>query len=147
MNQVVKAVIQMIQINLKNVAFIRSRVEFIENFFAGNEIAGIWLTFPDPQPQSNRIRRRLTSPVFLSRYRNILQPGGLIHLKTDNSMLYNYTLGVIKEYGHQLLFSSDDIYRLEEPHEATAIQTFYEAMFRKDGIPIKYIEFTLNDEE
>jgi tRNA (guanine-N7-)-methyltransferase len=134
------------ELGLKNVAFIRSRVEFIENFFTGNEVEEIWLTFPDPQPQSNRIGLRLTSPIFLGRFKNILKPGGIIHLKTDNQGLYHYTLQVIKEYGHHLLLSSDDIYRMEQSHEATAIQTFYEEMFRKDGIPIKYIEFTLNNE-
>ena len=131
---------------LKNVAFIRSRVEFLEHFFAGKEVDEIWLTFPDPHLQSNRIRRRLTSPEFLARFRNVLKPGGIIHLKTDNIKFYNYTLWVIREYGHRLLFSSDDIYRMEEPHEATAIQTFYEEMFRKEGTPIKYVEFTLKDE-
>ncbi len=131
---------------LQNVAFIRSRIDFIENFFSLNELDEIWLTFPDPQPQSNRTQKRMTSPVFLEKFKNILKPEGVIHLKTDNTGLYHYTLKVIREYGHHLIISSDDIYRLEQPLEATAIQTFYEAIFRKNGIPIKYIEFTLNHE-
>jgi tRNA (guanine-N7-)-methyltransferase len=131
------------ELKLNNVAFIRSRIEFIEYFFSRHEVDEIWLTFPDPQPQSNRIRKRLTSPEFLDRFR---QPGGMIHLKTDNTGLYSYTLRVIRESGHQLLFCSDDIYHMEQPHEATAIQTFYEEIYRKEGIPIKYAEFTLNDE-
>ena len=132
------------ELGLKNVAFIRSRVEFIDFFLGRNEVDEIWLTFPDPQPQSNRIQKRLTSPVFLARYKNILKPEGIIHLKTDNAGLHHYTLRTIKEYGHHLLFSSDDIYRMEEPHEATAIQTFYEEIYRKNGIPIRYAEFKLN---
>jgi tRNA G46 methylase TrmB len=60
--------------------------------------------------------------------------------------LYNFTLYIIEEEKHQLLFSSDDIYTMKEPHEATTIQTFYEEKFRKEGIPIKYIEFSLNHE-
>jgi len=106
----------------------------------------IWITFPDPQPQSNRKRKRLTSPLFLNRYKRFLKPGGIIHLKTDNMGLYNFTLHIIEEEKHQLLFASDDIYTMKEPHEATTIQTFYEEKFRKEGIPIKYIEFTLNHE-
>jgi tRNA (guanine-N7-)-methyltransferase len=129
---------------LKNVAFIRSRAELLEFFFAGNEVEEIWLTFPDPQPQSKRIPKRLTSSEFLERYKNILKPQGIIHLKTDNDKLYKYTLGVIRENGHYLVFSSDDIYRLDDFHEATAIQTFYEDIYRREGVPIKYIEFTLN---
>ena len=132
------------ELGLKNVAFIRSRGEFLESFFAANEVEEIWLTFPDPQPQSNRIQKRLTSPEFLLRYKNILKPKGMIHLKTDNDKLYKYTLGVIRDFGHHLIFSSDDIYGLEIFHEATAIQTFYEEIYRKEGIPIKYIEFMLH---
>jgi len=132
------------ELGLKNVAFIRSRVEFLESFFAGNEVEEIWLTFPDPQPQSNRMQKRLTSPEFLERYKNILKSQGIIHLKTDNDSLYIYTLGVIREYGHFLVFSSEDIYRLDTFHEAMTIQTFYEDIYRKEGMPIKYIEFKLN---
>jgi tRNA (guanine-N7-)-methyltransferase len=131
---------------LKNVAFIRSRVEYIEYFFGKEEVDEIWLTFPDPQPQSNRKRKRLTSPLFLNRYKKFLKPGGIIHLKTDNQGLYEYTLGIIEEEKLSLIFSSEDIYKLEHPHEATSIQTFYEAIYLKKDIPIKYIEFTLNHE-
>jgi tRNA (guanine-N7-)-methyltransferase len=133
-------------LNLKNVAFIRSRIDFIEYFFACDEVDEIWLTFPDPQPQSNRIRKRLTFPSFLDRYKNILKPGGIIHLKTDNSSFFNYTLKVIGDHKHHLLFSSEDIYGMEYQHEATAIRTFYEEIYLSKGIPIKYLEFTLNDE-
>ena len=134
------------EMELKNVAFIRSRIEYIEYFFGKNEVDEIWLTFPDPQPQSNRKRKRLTSPLFLNRYKSFLKPGGIIHLKTDNEGLYQFTLKVIREENHQLLFASEDLYKLEQPHDATAIQTFYEAIYRKEEIPIKYIEFSLNHE-
>lgn len=132
------------ELGLKNIAFIRGKVEFVEAFFAPGEVDEIWLTFPDPQPQSNRIKKRLTSPEFIERYGKVLAPGGIIHLKTDNAGLYMYTLRIIKDYGHHLLFTSDDIYGLAEPHEATAIQTFYEEIYRKENIPIKYAEFKLN---
>ena len=134
------------EMELKNVAFIRSRIEYIEYFFGKNEVDEVWLTFPDPQPPSNRKRKRLTSPLFLNRYKSFLKPGGIIHLKTDNEGLYQFTLKVIREENHQLLFASEDIYKLEQQHDATAIQTFYEAIYRKEEIPIKYIEFSLNHE-
>ena len=82
----------------------------------------------------------------MERYKNVLEPGGIIHLKTDNEKLYKYTLGIIREYGHHLIFNSDDIYQSDVFHEATAIQTFYEEIYRKDGIPIRYIEFKLCDD-
>ena len=132
------------ELELKNVAFIRSRGEFLDSFFAMNEVQEIWLTFPDPQLKSSRIQKRLTSPEFIERYKNILRPEGIIHLKTDNEKLFKYTLGVIRDYGHHLILSSDDIYQSDVFHEATTIQTFYEEFYRKDGIPIKYIEFKLN---
>ncbi len=131
---------------LQNVAFIRSKVEFVGQFFGKNEVSEIWVTFPDPYPLAKHSYKRLTSPEFLERYREIIKPGGLIHLKTDNGRLYNFTLSVIKKYGHEIIFASDDIYQLAEPHEATLIQTFYEEKFRKEGIPIKYSEFTLRHE-
>lgn len=134
------------EMDLTNVAFIRSRIEYIEYFFGKDEVDEIWLTFPDPQPQSNRKRKRLTSPLFLNRFKNFLKPGGIIHLKTDNAGLYQFTLEIIKEEKHTLLFQSEDIYELDQPHEATTIQTYYEEIYRREGIPIKYIEFTLNHE-
>jgi len=134
------------ELGLKNVAFIRSRGEFLDSFFTMNELQEIWLTFPDPQPQTNRMHKRLTSPAFMERYKNVLEPGGIIHLKTDNEKLYKYTLGIIREYGHHLIFNSDDIYQSDVFHEATAIQTFYEEIYRKEGIPIRYIEFKLCDD-
>lgn len=134
------------ELGLKNVAFIRTRIEHITYFFSQNEVDEIWLTFPDPQPQSNRINRRLTSPVFLERYRQFLTPGAVIHLKTDNTMFYRYTLMVIRENNHTLRYASDNIYDEAVNHEATSIQTFYESMFRNEGVPIKYLEFSLKDE-
>jgi tRNA (guanine-N7-)-methyltransferase len=131
---------------LVNVAFIRSKIEFIERFFGENEVDEIWITFPDPRPITRQSFKRLTSPIFLAMYKNIIRPGGIIHLKTDNTGLYKYTLDVIKKHGHQLIFSSDDIYHLAEPHEATMIQTFYEAKFTAESIPIKYSEFSLVNE-
>jgi tRNA (guanine-N7-)-methyltransferase len=134
------------ELGLKNVAFVRTRVEFIDRFFGENEVSEIWVTFPDPYPITKYGPRRLTSPEFLERYRKIMRPGTIIHLKTDNGKLYDYTLGVIDKGGHNLIFSSADIYQLPEPHEATLIQTFYEEKFRKEGIPIKYAEFKLGNE-
>lgn len=135
------------EMNIKNVAFIRSRVDYIEYFFGKDEVDEIWLTFPDPQPQSNRKRKRLTSPLFLNRYVKFLKPDGIIHLKTDNDGLYKFTLSTIEEEKHSLIFSSEDVYKLDDPHEATLVQTFYESIYLKKEIPIKYIEFSLNRHE
>jgi tRNA (guanine-N7-)-methyltransferase len=104
------------------------------------------VTFPDPRPRDRDIKRRLTSPRFLNLYQQILRPGGLVHLKTDDTPLYEYTLEVLQERpGTRILAHTADIYATPEllPH-AEDIQTHYERRFRGEGIAIKYIQFTLS---
>jgi len=131
------------ELQIKNAAFIRSKIELLEHFFAQGEVDEIWLTFPDPHESNRRARKRLTFPRFLEKYRQVLSKTGFIHLKTDSESLHRYTLKVIREEGHELIFSSEDIYNDAQNHDATAIQTFYEEKFRSEGVPIKYIEFRL----
>ncbi|MGY2132674.1 tRNA (guanosine(46)-N7)-methyltransferase TrmB [Hymenobacter sp. HD11105] len=134
------------ELGLTNVGFLRTRAETLTAHFAPQELAEIWVTFPDPRPRDRDIKRRLTSPRFLNLYQEILRPGGLIHLKTDDTPLYEYTLEVLKERaGAQILAHTADIYATPEllPH-AEDIQTHYERRFRGEGIAIKYIQFTLS---
>lgn len=128
---------------LGNVAFIRSRIELITHFFDAGEVDEIWITFPDPQPQHSRVRKRLTAPIFLERYRNVLRPGGTIHLKTDNDLLYEYTLGIIAGEKHELKLAVPDLYGSGYAGDAVSVRTFYEEMFLKEGATIKYIQFSL----
>lgn len=131
------------ELQIQNAAFVRSRIELVEHFFGKDEVSEIWITFPDPHVVNRRAHKRLTSPRFLERYSQILMPGGIIHLKTDNTSLYNNTLDTIMEHGHELVFASDDVYNHPGAEEAKSVQTFYEAKFRTEGIPIKYLEFRL----
>lgn len=126
---------------LKNVGFVRAMVDHVEQIFAPSEISEIWITFPDPQVKKERLR--LTSPVFLAKYRNILSPGGIIHLKTDDLFFYNYTLDVIREQNHQLLLASEDIYQSGNPEDAVTIQTYYEQRWLDLGKKICYLRFQL----
>jgi tRNA (guanine-N7-)-methyltransferase len=125
--------------NIPNAAFLRIRIEFIDNFFAQNEIDEIWITFPDPQ--INKPRKRLTSPLFLDRYCKFLKNEGIIHLKTDSRMLYNYTLNVINDKKFTLLSSYTDISAQNPDDELLSIKTFYEAQYSAKGIPITYLKF------
>ena len=93
---------------LPNVAFLRTRIEFINAFFAPGEVSQIWLTFSDPQMKSEN--SRLTSPVFLERYRKFLRPGGIVHLKTDSRFLHEYTKAVVAVNGFRLLACTDNLY-------------------------------------
>lgn len=132
---------------LKNVAFIRTKVELIKYFFDKNEISEIWLTFPDPQPKKYKARKRLTSPRFLEIYNTILSPEGIIHLKTDNTGLFDYTLDVIKENGHQLLYLTKNLYNSGYNDDKILINTYYEKMFLEQNIPIKYLKFKLKSND
>lgn len=131
---------------LKNVAFLRTRIDFIDNCFGKNEVSEIWITFPDPQPQKTRERKRLTNMRFIERYQKFLSPGGLVHLKTDNSGFYEYTLEVIKENHFNLLFATNDLYTNCPPErkELIEIKTHYEKLFTNKGEKIKYCCFKIN---
>ena len=133
---------------LRNVAFLRTRIEFIGAFFAPGEVSDIWLTFSDPQMKGEN--KRLSSPVFLERYRRMLAPGGTVHLKTDSRFLHEYTMAVVAKNGLELLNRTTDLYSggqegaVPVPDEVREVQTFYESMFLEMGIPITYMSFRLD---
>jgi tRNA (guanine-N7-)-methyltransferase len=129
---------------LMNAGFLRTRIEFIDRCFAAGEVSEIWITFPDPQPKHSKSRRRLTSPHFINLYRKILTEGGLVHLKTDDEMFYNYTLETILVQNLTLIEKSGDIYASKSPDVAVSVQTFYETKFLNQGHKIKYLCFRLN---
>ena len=131
---------------LGNIAFLRTRIDFIEHCFSEGEVDEIWITFPDPQPQKPRARKRLTNQRFLYRYHKILKPNGIIHLKTDSTSLYEYTLEVITENKHELIWHTDDLYKNcpADRKELITIKTYYENLFHSRGEDIKYIAFRLS---
>ena len=139
-----------------NVAFLRTRIEFIEAFFGPGEVSEIWLTFSDPQLRGSE-NARLSSPLFLQRYSRFLKPGGIVHLKTDSRFLYEYTQSVVRANALEVLASGTDIYndgiRTSLPENGgwdiesvLEVQTFYESMFLKMGLPITYLAFRLERE-
>ncbi len=130
--------------NRTNVGFLRTHIGQIEQFFAKEEVSEIWITFPDPQPQKPRTNKRLTCQRFLMRYKNILKPNALIHLKTDNAPFFDFTLETIQEHGHLLHFETHDLYHSGIDNELTQIQTHYESIFRAEGHPICYLNFSLH---
>jgi len=132
--------------NLKNVAFVRTRIELSEYYFGQQEVDELWIIFPDPQIKASRERKRLTSPRFLKRYTRFLKPDAVIHLKTDALLLYDYTLGIIEQGGHTLLDANEDIYGSGMDNEMTQIQTFYEKKWLEYGTKIRMLTFKLNPE-
>ena len=160
---------------MPNVAFLRTRIEFIEAFFGPGEVSEIWLTFSDPQLRGSE-NARLSSPLFLERYRKFLKPGGIVHLKTDSRFLYEYTQAVCKVNDLKVLVYGTDIYEegmyipepsLRDPSHPDGwlppscvaghpfltdmgavlqVQTFYEKMFLEMGLPITYMAFVIDHE-
>ena len=130
---------------LKNVAFIRTRIELISSFFADSEADEIWLTFPDPQLKKER--KRLTSPGFLRIYQKFLKNNGRVHLKTDNAVLYQYTLEVAAFNNCHIIYKTDDLYNSGIQDEILHIKTFYEQQFLDKGMKIHYLCFTLPHEK
>jgi len=132
---------------LPNVAFVRARIDQIEHFFGPDEVNEIWVTFPDPHPGEGErnARHRLTSPEFLQRYRKIVTPDGILNLKTDSPIMYEFTLHeVIEKQGLPLLYASDDLYANDDNLEVKTIRTFYEQMWLDQGLTIKYLKFRIN---
>ena len=129
---------------IPNAAFLRIQIELIDNLFAQGEVSEIWITFPDPQIKYKRTKHRLTNQDFLAKYKHILSPEGLIHLKTDSEYLHGYTLGLLHGMGHEILYANHHIYRNEgAPKEVLTIQTTYEKQYLAQGKPITYIRFRL----
>ena len=143
-----------IENNIPNAAFVRARVDHIELMFSKEEISEIWITFPDPQLQESKTKKRLTSPVFLNRYKNILGLNGMVHLKTDNAPFYGYTLEMIEQINCELIESTNDLYGdknypstgeyREEAEALLSIRTFYEKKFMEKGFKICYLKFRIN---
>lgn len=132
--------------NLPNATFLRTRIEFIDSFFAPGEVSDIWITFPDPQPRSSKEKKRLTSPSFLKKYLSILKDKGAMHLKTDNRGLFEYSIGSAMESGLTIEIATESLHRdlpsLEisaEEKKLLEIPTHYETIFRKKGLEICYL--------
>ena len=134
------------ELGLPNVAFLRTRIEFINSFFTENEVDEIWITFPDPHPGRRNSNKRLTSPWFLNTYRQFLKDKGLIHLKTDNTELYDFTKKVISHNDLETICTTNDLYS-EKIDDILAIKTHYEKIFLVNGLKINYLSFRLDKEK
>jgi tRNA (guanine-N7-)-methyltransferase len=131
---------QAMEAQLRNVAFLRTHIELLPAFFAPGEVAELWITFPDPQ--MNKVNKRLTSARFLNLYRQLLGAPGRIHLKTDSPFLFAYTREVIRTNGLRLERETDDLYGGGcADEELLSIQTFYERQWLARGLTIKYLRF------
>ncbi len=140
---------------LKNIAFVRSQIELTPNYFAKDEVDEIWITFPDPQLRWSKAKKRLTHPKFLRLYQQFLKNGsgnnsdlnaGIVHLKTDSPLLYNFTLKVIEMYGLTLIYKTDNLYAEPTIDPRCLIKTYYEGLDIAQSNKIHYIQFNIDKE-
>lgn len=124
---------------LPNVAFLRTHIELLNHFFDQNEVAEIWITFPDPQ--MNKVNKRMTSTRFMQLYGRFLAEQSIIHLKSDSNFMFTYTTAMIQENQLPVLFSSNDLYNSDIDDKILRIQTFYEQQWLARGLSIKYVKF------
>lgn len=128
---------------LSNVAFLRTPINYLEEFFDEDEVDEIWIIHPDPQPRDKEEKKRLTFPKFLELYKKILKNGGKLNLKTDNHPLYLYSIETLQKAGYQLVSHTEDLYNSELNEEHFGIETHYEKLFVSKGFKINYIKTTL----
>lgn len=126
---------------ISNAFFLRTRIEMINSFFAKDEVDEIWVTFPDPQLKKRRAKKRLTSSGFLNNYRQFLKKDGVVHLKTDNLPLHEYTRKLVEFNNLQVLADTGDLYHSNLANDILSIKTFYEQQFLDQGLTIKYLKF------
>ncbi len=131
--------------NLHNAAFLRTHIDKITDYFEPGEVKEIWITFPDPQLRTSHAKKRLTHPKYLRLYQQFLEPGGLIHLKTDSPDLYQFTLLVLDMFKCTLHKAWDDVYIHPERMPELDIKTHYEGLDIAKSNRIHYICFSLPD--
>jgi len=131
---------------LHNVAFLRTQIDQLNEYFSNCEVAEIWITFPDPQLRKSKAKKRLTHPKFLRLYQQFLKQGGYIHVKTDSPDLYEFTKKVIEMYGCVLHKDHENLYHEETIVEDLKIKTHYESLDIAQSNRIHYICFSLPTE-
>ena len=127
---------------INNVGFLRTQIELVDCIFDENEVDEIWITFPDPQIKYKRTKHRMTNPDFLNKYKKILKPNGMVHLKTDSEYMHGYTLGLLQGLGLTIEYAHHDVYgTTNAPKEVTDIQTYYESQYLAINKKITYLRF------
>lgn len=131
--------------NITNVGFLRTQIELVDLIFDENEVDEIWITFPDPQIKYKRTKHRMTNPDFLNKYKKILKPDGVVHLKTDSEYMHGYTLGLLQGLGLNIEYAHHDVYgTTNAPKEVTDIQTYYESQYLAINKKITYLRFNFS---
>ncbi len=129
---------------LTNVAFLRTHIDQITNYFAKDEVSEIWITFPDPQLRHSKMKKRLTHPKYLRLYKQFLQTDGRINLKTDSPDLYKFTKAVISLYELDVFSDKDNVYAEQDVSDVLKIKTHYEGLDIAQSSRIHYLQFSID---
>jgi tRNA (guanine-N7-)-methyltransferase len=132
------------ELTLNNVAFLRTDILEIGNFFAENEVSEIWITFPDPRTRKRDARRRLTYTRFLNLYNSICKPNSKLHLKTDNRPFFDFSLESLQDFGATNIQSTFDLYKSDLLTESKPIKTRFEEIFTGKGFDINFLTCIFN---
>lgn len=143
-NRIWKGAKTAIDKGLNNIAFLRTQIDKITEYFAKGEVSEIWITFPDPQLRMSKARKRLTHPKFLRMYQQFLSSEGVVNLKTDSPSLYFFTKSVIGIYDLNLLQDHDDVYSIAERSKELEIKTHYEKLDIAQSNKVHYLKFKLD---
>ena len=132
-----------IESGLSNVAFLRGKIENLRSFFGWKEVDELWITFPDPRPRDKDEKKRLTFSRFLKLYQHVIKANSIIHLKTDNRFLLDYTVQSVTDLGGEILVLTHDLYESDWREEHLGIKTYFENKFTQKGFKINYLKFRL----
>ena len=145
-NRIWRGAVTAIDEGLTNVAFLRTEIDKLTNYFAPNEINEIWITFPDPQLRASKAKKRLTHPKFLRLYQQFIKQDAIIHLKTDSPDLYQFTKTVVNLFDLPLLKDFDNAYHQPNIGEELQIKTYYESLDIAKSKRVHYLQFQINKE-
>ncbi|KRL99823.1 tRNA (guanosine(46)-N7)-methyltransferase TrmB [Liquorilactobacillus satsumensis] len=128
-----------LELKLPNLQLLRANGGELSEYFAANEVSGIYLNFSDPWPKKRQAKRRLTYPTFLKQYAQVMQADGLLEFKTDNRGLFEYSLVTMNNYGMDFAGVYLDLHQDLEKN-AENVMTEYEEKFSQKGQPIYKVE-------
>ena len=119
-----------------NLVFVNMYVRALSDYFAEDELSGIYLNFSDPWPKARHAKRRLTHAGYLSEYGRVLQPGGFLEFKTDNEGLFRFSVEEFRRSALRQEEYSEDLHSSD--FESKKFMTEYEEKFSSQGHPIYY---------
>ena len=120
---------------LPNLQLVCANGAGLTEFFATDEVAGIYLNFSDPWPKNRQEKRRLTYKSFLAAYKEIMVADGQLEFKTDNRGLVEYSLASLNNFGMTFEKVWLDLHADEEA-VVDNVMTEYEEKFSSKGQPI-----------